>query len=594
MTLNKRTMLVFAVTYAFLLIATFVYTRVRVRDEVENELARQYSDYLLNTASELEFFFGGVTNDLEMFADNPLIARAAGKHFTSFLAADPATFSYHYGSDELELISLFAAYRANHPSVNSVYLGLADGSFVRSHPRAQPTSYDPRTRPWYVAAAEVPGKVIRTAAYPSVTTQDVNIATVKALQKPNGEVYGVIGIDVTLDHLSRQLRSKLLSYNGHLELWAPDGSVLISSTIPAGSTGKIVGTGSFWNHERRIGDCLMDSGPLGYRFRYVLSVPDGTLVAIIPADGVEKVIQKTIVDRFLLITAFVFLIFGIVIVMLRQFILVPLGSMSSLLAESAALGVPEKMNVPATGELADFQDHYNRLVELVDRENAELKKTKFLVITSLASLAQKRDNETGLHILRTQKYMDVLANSWNQLFPADTLSADRVRLLVQCAPLHDIGKVAIPDCILLKPGALTDLEFEEMKRHTTYGKEAIEKGNVDIEDHAFMATSLSIVHLHHERWDGTGYPLGLKGEAIPLEARFMALADVYDALTTVRPYKGAYSHEKSLGIIRDSGGTQFDPRVVQAFIAIERRFDEIAIMYREDGAERDDRSEPTA
>ena len=133
-----------------------------------------------------------------------------------------------------------------------------------------------------------------------------------------------------------------------------------------------------------------------------------------------------------------------------------------------------------------------------------------------------------------------------------------------------------------------------MKRHTTYGKEAIEKGNVDIEDHAFMATSLSIVHLHHERWDGTGYPLGLKGEAIPLEARFMALADVYDALTTVRPYKGAYSHEKSLGIIRDSGGTQFDPRVVQAFIAIERRFDEIAIMYREDGAERDDRSEPTA
>ena len=328
-----------------------------------------------------------------------------------------------------------------------MYLGLADGSFVRSHPRAQPTSYDPRTRPWYVAAAEVPGKVIRTAAYPSVTTQDVNIATVKALQKPNGEVYGVIGIDVTLDHLSRQLRSKLLSYNGHLELWAPDGSVLISSTIPAGSTGKIVGTGSFWNHERRIGDCLMDSGPLGYRFRYVLSVPDGTLVAIIPADGVEKVIQKTIVDRFLLITAFVFLIFGIVIVMLRQFILVPLGSMSSLLAESAALGVPEKMNVPATGELADFQDHYNRLVELVDRENAELKKTKFLVITSLASLAQKRDNETGLHILRTQKYMDVLANSWNQLFPADALSADRVRLMVQCAPLHDIGKVAIPDCI---------------------------------------------------------------------------------------------------------------------------------------------------
>ena len=93
MTLNKRTMLVFAVTYAFLLIATFVYTRVRVRDEVENELARQYSDYLLNTASELEFFFGGVTNDLEMFADNPLIARAAGKHFTSFLTADPATFS---------------------------------------------------------------------------------------------------------------------------------------------------------------------------------------------------------------------------------------------------------------------------------------------------------------------------------------------------------------------------------------------------------------------------------------------------------------------------------------------------------------------
>lgn len=582
-------MLVFAVTYVILLIATFVYTRVKVRDEVENELARQYADYLQNTAHELDFFFGSVANDLQTFADNSLITGAGEKPFTNFLSADPATFSYHYSSDELSLISIFAAYRANHPFVNSVYLGLSDGSFVRSHPRAQPTRYDPRTRPWYIVAAETPGKIVRTAAYPSVTTQDVNIATVKALQSPNGEVMGVIGIDVTLDYLTRQFRSKLLIYNGHLELWTPDGKLLISSA----ADGPGAGIGTVWNHERRLGDILMDSGSAGYRFRYALPGPEGTLLAVIPAAGVEKVIRETIVDRFFLITAFMLFIFAVVILMLRKYILVPLGSMSSLLAESAAAGTAGKMNVPATGELAGFQEHYNRLVELVDRENAELKKTKFLVITSLASLAQKRDNETGLHILRTQKYMDVLANSWNQLFPADAITAERAMLMVQCAPLHDIGKVAIPDCILLKPGSLTDLEFEEMKRHTTYGKEAIEKGNVDIEDHAFMATSLAIVHLHHERWDGTGYPLGLRGDSIPIEARFMALADVYDALTTVRPYKGAFSHEKSVGIIREGSGTQFDPRVVQAFLSAERRFGEIAVMYREDGAERDDGSEPT-
>ena len=153
--------------------------------------------------------------------------------------------------------------------------------------------------------------------------------------------------------------------------------------------------------------------------------------------------------------------------------------------------------------------------------------------------------------------------------------------MVLCAPLHDIGKVAIPDRILMKPGPLTENEFEEMKLHTVFGREAIEKANVEISDRLFMTTALAIVYSHHERWDGTGYPEAISGEAIPVEARFMALADVYDALTTERVYKKAFTHEFAVKVIRDGAGTQFDPRVVSAFLESEKEFLEVSRLYHE-------------
>jgi putative two-component system response regulator len=217
----------------------------------------------------------------------------------------------------------------------------------------------------------------------------------------------------------------------------------------------------------------------------------------------------------------------------------------------------------------------------VSRRMAENDLTQQVSIRALAHLAETRDPETGNHILRTQAYVRCLANRLRQhpRFSA-TLTDRYVELLARSAPLHDIGKVGIPDTVLLKPGKLSAEEWAVMRTHAKLGSDAIEQAERDIETPLeFLAAAKEIAHWHHEKWDGSGYPDGLVGDAIPISARLMALADVFDALISKRVYKQAMTLEETRSIIAQGSGRHFDPDVTAAFLLGFEEFVDIANRY---------------
>jgi putative two-component system response regulator len=196
-----------------------------------------------------------------------------------------------------------------------------------------------------------------------------------------------------------------------------------------------------------------------------------------------------------------------------------------------------------------------------------------MTIFALAKLAESRDPETGAHLERIREYSLLLAQKLSQREEfCDQVDGDYAQLLYLTSPLHDIGKVGIPDRVLLKPGRLTKDEFEIMKRHTVIGGETLDTVSDAHPGAQFLQLARDIAWTHHERYDGSGYPRGLAGEEIPLCGRIVALADVYDALTTKRVYKSAYTHESARSTILEGDGTQFDPAIVEAFLAQESHF----------------------
>ncbi len=230
--------------------------------------------------------------------------------------------------------------------------------------------------------------------------------------------------------------------------------------------------------------------------------------------------------------------------------------------------------------------HTNKMVKGLRETTEEIRRTRDVSIMSLASLAETRDNETGAHILRTQRYVKALAEylQTHPRFSAE-LSDENIELMYKSAPLHDIGKVGIPDNILLKPGKLTDEEFEVMKDHPGLGAEALAVAEKTLGSNSFLRYAKEISLSHHEKWDGSGYPKGLKGNDIPVSGRLMALADVYDALISKRVYKPAFSHGEASDIIFKGNGTHFDPDVVEAYLAIQDKFEAIAHEFSDQAHE---------
>ncbi|OOZ71465.1 two-component system response regulator [Solemya velum gill symbiont] len=223
-------------------------------------------------------------------------------------------------------------------------------------------------------------------------------------------------------------------------------------------------------------------------------------------------------------------------------------------------------------EYSDFLSEHKSLLELqVEARTKELYETRLEVVRSLGRAAEFRDNETGLHIVRMSKISQLMAQ-------AIGLGEKQAELILNAAPMHDIGKVGIPDSVLLKPGKLTSEEWDIMKTHTTIGHQILSGENSsDLMD---MAKIIALCH--HEKWDGSGYPNGLKGEAIPIEARIVALADVFDALTNDRPYKKAWSIEEALTEIDKQRNQHFESRLVNVFIDIIPQVEQISQQYSDE------------
>lgn len=211
--------------------------------------------------------------------------------------------------------------------------------------------------------------------------------------------------------------------------------------------------------------------------------------------------------------------------------------------------------------------------------------SKDVAIASLASLSETRDHETGAHIMRTRHYVRTLATQLQKTpFYSSQLTDTYIDMLYKAAPLHDIGKIGVPDAILLKPGKLTSEEFEEIKKHASYGRNVLRDTLEKLGSDPLIKVAEEIAYTHHEKWDGSGYPRGLKGRNIPLSGRLMALADVYDALISKRIYKKASPHHQAKEIIVKGSGTHFDPEIVNAFIRKEHEFVRISWEYADDNS----------
>jgi len=221
-------------------------------------------------------------------------------------------------------------------------------------------------------------------------------------------------------------------------------------------------------------------------------------------------------------------------------------------------------------ELVDFNKNLLKMVETKTKVVVELQNA---VLKTIAELIDRRDNSTGGHIERTQQYMMILLNKLAEqgLYEQESASWD-LNLLVHSTQLHDVGKIAIDDSILRMPRELTVDEFNIIKRHTTYGEEIISEIQKNTSEHEFLNYAKIFAGTHHEKWDGSGYPRGLKGKDIPVLGRVIALADVYDALISDRPYKGRYTHEKAVAIISENRGSHFEPAMVDLFMDVADKF----------------------
>jgi len=297
------------------------------------------------------------------------------------------------------------------------------------------------------------------------------------------------------------------------------------------------------------------------------------IIALIGVDFDYQEYKHKFVASFVRGLLFMFLclfsIYIILIFYLKQIIVKPIVLISSRMNNFLKDNVAsiEPIYIESGDELELMAGSFNRMVADINSYVKQISDMQMETIFSLAKLAQSRDDDTGKHLDRVQQYCYVLAQKLSQDSPyAEQMDDNFIKNIVNASILHDIGKVAISDLILLKPGKLTDEEFAEMKKHTTMGAQTLAEVHSKFGHNSFIEMGRVMANYHHERWDGRGYPEGLKGEEIPLAARIMAIADVYDAISTKRVYKDAFPQEKCIAIIKEGRGTQFDAVIVDAFL----------------------------
>lgn len=308
-------------------------------------------------------------------------------------------------------------------------------------------------------------------------------------------------------------------------------------------------------------------------------------IRMLPAETNLTVAARGIMLEFIFVLAVLLTLTANLVTSLTRNLRLYFGRQTKVLEEVAQGDLSGFVPVTTCDEFGVIANFTNDMIQGLRQRTKELQLTQDVTIISLASLAETRDNETGQHILRTQAYVRALAAQLtNNPDYRPLLDTKTIDLLYKSAPLHDIGKVGIPDRILLKPGKLDKAEFAIMKKHAQYGRDALRTASQQLGDNSFLRLAQEIAYTHHEKWDGSGYPQGLKGHDIPLSGRLMALADVYDALISKRIYKEAFSHEKAKTIILEGSGRHFDPAVVAAFRSTEEAFKGIAQAHKDNNS----------
>ncbi|MBQ7160407.1 MAG: HD domain-containing protein [Clostridia bacterium] len=287
------------------------------------------------------------------------------------------------------------------------------------------------------------------------------------------------------------------------------------------------------------------------------------------------------------------LVVAIILELVKSGMVFPLNSMASAASSfaydseagrSLSLDKIDELDIHSGDEienlysaLAKMAHDSSRYIDEVKQQNDQITKMQEEIILDFAEMVEARDKCTGDHIKKTSKYVKAIAEELRRdSVYSDVMTDEYINSLVRSAPLHDVGKIKISDLILNKPGRLTDEEFELMKTHTTEGRNILCNASSLANSSGYLKEAVDMANYHHERWDGTGYPTGLAGEDIPLSARIMAVADVFDALISRRSYKAPFSYEKATGIIREESGSHFDPVVVDAFLKISKE------LYEED------------
>lgn len=241
-----------------------------------------------------------------------------------------------------------------------------------------------------------------------------------------------------------------------------------------------------------------------------------------------------------------------------------------------------ELHLKLASQQKQLHDYSVNLEHMVKNQTQTIQKLQYAIVHVLSDMVERRDGSTGEHLIRTSEYLKVLLGRAKErgVYHDELADAD-IEVYAHASKLHDVGKIAIPDGILLKEGKLSANEYEIMKTHTTEGENAIRYAMNSVEDSAFLFVAADFIGAHHEKWDGSGYPRGLAGEAIPICGRLMAIADVYDALISTRSYKPALSHEDAVRILRGGDGTHFDPVLMSVFDEVSDQFEIISNKYKD-------------
>lgn len=230
-----------------------------------------------------------------------------------------------------------------------------------------------------------------------------------------------------------------------------------------------------------------------------------------------------------------------------------------------------------------LQNYSNNLEKMVEEKTKVITELQYSIVQVMSDMVERRDGSTGGHLLRTQQYLQILLCEVKKRgIYSDELRNIDMDLYIRASQLHDIGKISIPDSILLKEGKLSPTEFEVMKRHAALGEEAIYSAMAGVQETEFLKTAATFAGAHHEKWDGTGYPRALRGREIPIEGRLMAIADVYDALISERPYKRPVPYDEARKIILDGAETHFDPLLIPIFEEVSEQFESIAQTHKDE------------